>query len=49
MIKGIGIGIIISTTIMLLLGFQKISDVEVEKRAYDLGMIYKDECKITIE
>ncbi len=34
---------------MLLFGNQKMSDAEIEKKAYDLGMIYKDECKVTIE
>ena len=34
---------------MLLFGTQQLSEGEIEKRAYNLGMIYKDECKIVIE
>lgn len=44
-ILGIGIGIVICSMIMILTPREDISKFEIEKRARDMGMIYKDEVK----
>ncbi|GAA0782522.1 hypothetical protein [Hathewaya limosa] len=47
---GLGVGIIISTLLIFKSSYSySISDAQVEKRALEMGMIYKDNQKVKID